>query len=563
MLRFLGMRKDSVAVASGQPDASRPEPDGESPARRWYAGSRTWIAGFSIAAILLYVAFLRLSWTFQVNSDGANIDLMAWDMLHGNWLLHGWYAFDVPYLTTELPQYAMLEVFFGLTPVVTHVAAAMTYTLSVLLAMILAKGTATGRAGLVRVLVTGGIMLAPQYNHGVFILVLSVGHIGASVPLLLVLLILDRARPRWYIAALAGVLLAWATMGDSLTYVLGAVPLAIACGYRVVREVAARRPVAAAVRERRYELQLAVAAVASIGLANAGLKAIHALGGFNLYPVQFKFMGPHQLGYHLSLTWRALLILYGADYYHSQHGIWLAAAALHFLGMLLAAWAVAWGIWRYFRPDTSLVEQVMVSGVALNLLLFATSNVAKMDAHELAIALPFSAAIAGRAVTRVRAPGWMTARHLAAPARRAATVAGIAALAGYLACLIGTGTLPPAGPGESRLAAFLQAHDLTYGIAGYWEASMVTVDTGNQVKVRAITDFKKFLWGAKGSWYDSRSNYANFVVAEKGYDFTSPAQAQAQLRARFGKPARVYVFGDYVVMVYDKNLLTEIHGSTF
>jgi hypothetical protein len=539
------MRNDSVAVAPGRPG---PSGAGAAPeAGPWYAGRWGWIAGFAVATVLLYVAFLRLSWTYQVNSDGANIDLMAWDMLHGNWLLHGWDTFDVPYFTTELPQYALLEAIFGLTPVVTHVAAAMTYTLSVVLAMILAKGTATGRAALVRVLVTGGIMLAPQYNHGVFILVLSVGHIGASVPLLLVLLILDRARPSWHIAILTCVLLAWATMGDPLTYVLGAVPLAVACVYRLVRGRVSL--------PRGYMVQLAISALASIGVAEAGLKLVHALGGFNLYPVQFQFMGLRQIGYHLSLTWRAALILFGADYYNRQHGIWLAAAALHFAGLTLAAWAVAWGVWRYFRPTAELVEQVMVSGVVLNLLLFATSNVARMDAHELAVALPFSAVLAGRAVSRLRLS------HTGL--RRVAGVLGGAALAGYLACLIGTGSLPPAGPGQAQLATFLERHHLTYGIAGYWEASMVTVDTGGQVKVRAVRNYEKFLWSAKGSWYDAGSNRATFIVEETGYDFTSVKRAESLVRHRFGRPARVYTFGGYLVMVYDKNLLSSIHGSTY
>jgi hypothetical protein len=305
-------------------------------------------------------------------------------------------------------------------------------------------------------------------------------------------------------------------------------------------------------------VQLGIAALASIGVAQAGLKLVHALGGFNLYPVQFHFMGTSQLGYHLSLTWRALLILFGADYYHGQHGIWLAAAALHFAGLGLAAATVAWGVWRYFRRPAELVEQVMVGGVVLNLLLFATSNVARMDAHELAIALPFSAALAGRAVSRMRAPGWNPALRTAA--RRAFTVLGVATLAGYLACLIGTGALSPAGPGESQLATFLEEHQLTSGIAGYWEASMVTVDSHDQVTMAAITDYKKFLWGTKSSAY---KGYANFIVAEKGYDFTNVKQAEAAISERLGTPVKVYTVGNYLVMVYDKNLLASIHGSTY
>ena len=36
------------------------------------------------------------------------------------------------------------------------------------------------------------------------------------------------------------------------------------------------------------------------------------------------------------------------------------------------------------------------------------------------------------------------------------------------------------------LAAWLQAHGLTYGIAGYWNASDVTVQSGDRVQVRAV-----------------------------------------------------------------------------
>jgi hypothetical protein len=530
------MRNDSVAAR-----ALRPESASADQSAPWYRGRAGWVVGFIVATVLLYLAFLRLSWTFQVDSDGANIELMAWDMLHGNVLLHGWYAFDVPYLTTEIPQYAMIEAVLGLTPVVTHAAAAMTYTLAVVLAMILAKGTATGRAGLVRVLIAGGIMLAPQYGQSVFILVVSVGHIGCSVPLLAILILLDRARPRWQVAVLAGVLLAWATMGDSLTYVLGSVPLAVACAYRALRSP----------DNRRYNIQLGIAALLSIGVAEAGLKVVHALGGFELFPVPFNFTGLHHLRDHLALTWRAILTLFGADYYN-VHGIWLAAALLHLVGVALVAIGLLWAIWRSVTMRASLVEQVLTGGIVINLVLFIFSNVATMNAHELAVALPFSAVLAGRAVSGLR---------VTAPARRGLAVVGVAALAGYLACLIGTDTRPPDGPSQTSIASFLQAHNLTYGIGGYWESSIVTLNTHDQVKVRAINQYKRFLWSSKGEWYDSRSNYANFVVEEKGYDFTSRPAAIARLETVFGKPRRIYEFGNYIVLVYNKNLLSDLHGS--
>ena len=42
------------------------------------------------------------------------------------------------------------------------------------------------------------------------------------------------------------------------------------------------------------------------------------------------------------------------------------------------------------------------------------------------------------------------------------------------------------GPATAPLAAWLEAHGLTYGIAGYWDASIVTLQSGNRVQIRAV-----------------------------------------------------------------------------
>ena len=65
-------------------------------------------------------------------------------MLHGNLLLHNWWVSDVSFYTTELPQYMLIEALAGLGPWVVHAAAAMIYTLLVLLAALLAKGRVQG-----------------------------------------------------------------------------------------------------------------------------------------------------------------------------------------------------------------------------------------------------------------------------------------------------------------------------------------------------------------------------------------------------------------------------------
>jgi hypothetical protein len=183
----------------------RPDPETEPPADEaagpgstpspWYVRRRRWVetAGFAVFAAVLFAVYLRLSRTSPENSDQANILLAASDLLHGNLLLHGWYLTDVSFYTTEVPQYALLEIFFGVHPNTAHIAAAMTYTLAVLLAVLLARGGFTSRAAVIRMTIAAGIMLAPQLGIGVAALLLSVGHIGTAVPVLLVFLLLDRA----------------------------------------------------------------------------------------------------------------------------------------------------------------------------------------------------------------------------------------------------------------------------------------------------------------------------------------------------------------------------------
>ncbi len=129
--------------------------------RAAWLGAR--VAGGGV--IVLFFAYLRLARLMPTISDGASQALQAWAMLHGNVLLHGWSLSDVSFYTTELPEYMLVELVRGLTPDVVHVAAALTYTLLVLLAALLAKGAATGRAGAIRGAGGGGHHARSDAGH--------------------------------------------------------------------------------------------------------------------------------------------------------------------------------------------------------------------------------------------------------------------------------------------------------------------------------------------------------------------------------------------------------------
>lgn len=184
-----------MAVKSAEPLRQHAH-DSAPQGRRWRRLLPVVAVGAACAG--LFCCYVRLSATFPGGSDGASNALEAWGLLHGNWLLRGWTLTDVSFYTTELPEYAAVELARGLTPAVLHVAAALTYTLLILLAAFLARGRARGAEGWARALIAAGVMVAPQLGDGVHVLLAQPDHVGTQVPILGAFLVLERARGRWY-----------------------------------------------------------------------------------------------------------------------------------------------------------------------------------------------------------------------------------------------------------------------------------------------------------------------------------------------------------------------------
>ena len=360
----------------------------------WYVRRRRWVeaAAFVLAAAALFAIYLRLSRTVPENSDQANILLVASDMLHGNVLLHGWYLTDVSFYTTELPQYALLEIFFGVHANTAHIAAAMTYTLVVLLAVLLARGGFTSRAAVVRLLITAGILVAPQLGVGVTALILTVGHIGTAVPVLLILLLLDRAPQHWWVPVLTGLGLAWALVADELVLVVAVVPLALVCALRVAEAAVRERSVSRGLATRRYELSLIAAAGVAAGLAWIAERVLRALGGYTLNPVPFTFT-LHHITANLHSLW-AVPQIFGADYRGLAGGPYYTAL-LHMVSLAVVGLALLLLAWRFFA-GAALVDQVLGVGIVANLVLFVVTSAGSEGPHEIAVVAPFGAALAAR-----------------------------------------------------------------------------------------------------------------------------------------------------------------------
>jgi hypothetical protein len=515
------------------------------------------LAVWALLALAGFAAYLGLARTRAVNSDGASQALQAWDMLHGNPMLRGWFLSDVSFYTTELPQYMLVEAIRGLNAGVVDIAAASTYTLAVLFAALVARGTATGREGIARACLAVLIMLAPQLGDGTNVLISSPDHIGTSVPVLAAWLILDRAGRRWPAAVAISLLLGWAVVADTLVLYVAVIPLVLACGWRVLAALWSRR------RPEWFELGLAAGAAACAALALGALRLIHAAGGFYVAAPSAQTASLGIVWHvHLRLTGQGLLLLFGASFLGLRSHLDYALAALHLVGVVLVATGFLVAVWRWRRQD--LVTRAIVIGIGVNLVTYtiSTSAIFVATAREFAPVLPLSAALAGREL------GPWLARRAAGRARRVTASLLVLAGTGYLAGLVHEALQPAVPAQNAALPSWLAAHHLTDGLSGYWEANVVTLASGNRVRIRRVEvpggSVVRVDHETNATWYDPNRYSANFIVffpgvpgtpGTPGYPgFTDTAAALAT----FGKPARVLHDGAYTIWVWNKNLLTQL-----
>jgi hypothetical protein len=561
---------------------------------RWLARSLVVVA-VGAACAGLFWCYLRLSETFPGGADGASNALEAWDMLHGNWLLRGWTLTDVAFYTTELPEYAAVELARGLGPGVLHAAPALTYTLLVLVAALLARGRARGAEGWARALLAAGVLVAPQLGNGVHVLLAQPDHVGTQVLVLGALLLLERTPRRWYVPVAICALLAAAVVADKITIVDAVVPLAFS---GLLHALWTRRRPA-----RRFGLSLAVAAGAAAALALYALTLIGRAGGFMLLPVQTGLTEPGGVPGHLSLAWHGVLNLFGADVTTAPPGLPTVLAWLHAPGIALAVAAFAVVAWHVPSRD-DLVSDVLAVAIVVNLAGFVASVIpaTPFDTREIAALLPYGAVLAGRVFG-----SWLAGPRPAGTGRAAPAPAtqrrGLPRLRPGMTALVLAGTCqlaalgygvaqPPAADPEQALAGWLVAHHLTCGLGTFTEGNLTTLDSGGAVRLLPASWPARIrggpgpvvqigspdipglpfglgfnlplsyiavprLYQSSASWYNPRTQDANFVVTGTA-DGTADLIPQKSILALAGPPAAVYQFRSFTIMVWNENLLARL-----
>ena len=530
-----GSRSAPFQHPAGPEDPRGPEgPAG--PKGRWVRRPLTvaaWIVGF----LALFGLYLRISFTGgYVTSDGANNALQAWDMLHGHVLLHGWVIGDATYYTFDLPVLAVVEIFSGLSDLAGHAASALIYLIVTVSAVALAVTDSRGLARVARCAVVVVVLTAMFHvvPNAPFLLG-APDHTGTSAFLLVSFLLIDRVPARRYTSVLLVAILCAGQIGDATVLYVAVPAVVVVCGYRAV----ATRKI------RTGDAANALAAAVSVPLAAAVRAVMLHFGGYQMVAPKITIAAPRRWPHNAALAWHAISVLFGVQAAGSSA---LTRDAGYILGLacLLAAAAgvarVAW-TWR----TASRAEQLLCVAIVLDLSAYVISTMPILtNPYEVVTVLPCGAVLAARACVPGHTAGTL----------RAGIATSLAAIAALLT-LTSAAVQPAAAVPTLPLSAWLEAHGLTYGLAGYWNSSVVTLQSGNRVQVRAVVmqgrQVVPYDWETNTLWYDASRHDATFVIVDLAVHGQSSSAEQI-----FGQPYKIGYVAHWAILIYRKNLLEQV-----
>jgi len=490
------------------------------------------VSTIGVFLLLLFLAFIynSLFWTIPRSSDNAALILEASSFLHGNLLLRGWSLAPDTFWTIDIPINALLMAIRGFTPSLMYNAPALIYALVVVVSLALVKNTGTLKDKLPNLIVSLLIIGIPSPML-TYLASHNPSHIGTILYFLVALFAMERIKPNRLRCLVVFAILTLAYIGDPFALYIFLAPLLI---FLCVRWYHGTR--------KLDDLFLIASTIAVIPATQLVLLAVKLLGGFYSYPANTTFATFTDLSKNISLTVQGVLSLFGVDFFGQSIASRGAIESLVRIPLLvLVAYfsyrTVKGFINRSVKYDA--ISEILSLSIVFDVLsyIFSDNTINIMTARYLFPVVVFGAIIVGRQLV-IRDTS--RANYLILIG-----LFGVTCLF-FLAPRI---TAPIGSSPTAQVESWLLSHGYKYGYGAYWEASIITVETSDVVRVRpVVTDgsgkIVPFNWLSDQSWY---SEPANFLVYDtSGYGGVNMSSAVRT----FGSPSQVVKIGDYTILTW-------------
>jgi len=303
---------------------------------------------------------------------------------------------------------------------------------------------------------------------------------------------------------------------------------------------------AAARKVRTGDAANALAAVASVPLAAAVRALMVHFGAYQMVAPRTAIAPPGRWPHNAAIAWHAMRVLFGAEVASGSANPARDAGYVLGIACLLAVAAgfarVVW-TWR----TASRAEQLLCAAIVINLAVYVVSTMPiPSNPYEVVAILPCGAVLAARACVPRRIPDRL----------RAGLTTGLVAAVALAPLAIAAARSPATAP-TAPVTAWLEAHGLTYGLAGYWNSSVITLHSGGQVQARAVviqgSRVIRYDWETDTQWFDPSRHDATFLITDLAGIGLSPLAEHY-----FGKPDQIVRVSHWAILIYRRNLLTQV-----
>jgi len=480
------------------------------------------------ALFLLTIIFFNFGKTVVINSDGICSILEASSILKGNILLHGWTLPSDSYYTLDT-QVDALFLKLGINPIyLYHLTPAVIYS-SLLLVLYNINRLLSGR----KTIALLSVALFASINSTLYksLVLFSPIHIMTILFILLVYYFYYQSSLK--ISILLGSLFLYlAVLGDPYAIFAGTLPIVLYSFFMIYREKITLQLI------KYRNLKLIFYSITTTLVAKLSVYAIRIFGGYHTVSTQFRFIALDKFSHNFYLLVLSLLDItqsnfFGLDVFSLKTTIYI----LHMLIIIFFIYALV----KYKFGKKPIADICLISGVTTSLCFVLSTEPINVATSRYLLDIPMFISVI------------FASSEILYKNKKVLLLSIASALIFTIYFFVNTLKEKPASLDVyNKVISTLEKNNLTYGLAGYWNAAPFTLLSDNHIKVRqALNNHGKivpYVWLSNSNWYSTTTHPQFFILGQSG-NFGLTVDSVIK---NFGPYNKLKIIGPYKIIIYKK-----------
>lgn len=508
-----------------------------------------------IVVFLCYVPYIvSLFSKIPIDSDYSNLVLEAGDIAGGNFFLSGWNQTGISFFSTDLLFYIIGVAVAGVSTWAYVIASVLMFVVWAVCAQFVIK------AGQDKYTIFDLLLfLAIAGFPCLFNVNMLRAHTAVMIWGVLALIFINKAvhdehnKRKGLYTILAFLLLFMGCFGDQIIYVFFIAPIVI----YYLRDLLSNQ-----IKTAKKDILIIGICVAAVVFAFLADKLYYMVGDANKNAfLDSKAFEPFDNLYAKIILY-IKSIFYLNDMAFNGQTLFSLSTPLYLLRTIVVFYAfyvVIKNIRLFIRnKEVGLIDFVLSAGFVLMSLVYILTNIS-VDENSSRYFGTLPGIFAILIIRHLNRTGlWERARLINGKVK-ASWIAACVAVVMIVSSFVFPLSVHPAETEQERLGKYLKSQGLSHGYATFWNASAVTVTTGQDVNVRSVwmpgDAYEPYIWFCKDEWYEEESN---FVVVRNPEHNENFRMTEESVVSYWGQYDKKLTFENYVILVFDHDISEEM-----